>query len=306
MGHVCICLATFNGAKFLEKQLASLVDQTHQDWSLWISDDGSNDGTIDLITAFIEAHPQKTIHLIDGPKEGYARNFLSIVCHPKADGDYYAFADQDDIWLRDKLEASIACLKSDKAEGPKLYGSRTTIIDSEDHVTGRSPLFAKPPGFRNALVQSIAGGNTMLMNRHARNIVQKVGTDLHIVSHDWWFYLLISGCGGKVIYDPEPRVLYRNHADNLIGSNQGLRASYVRLIAVLNNRFSDWNDENTKEIQRIIKYLTPENQNVFRKFLLWRTKTGPRALYDQYRLGLYRQTFFGTISLAIAGFLGKA
>lgn len=305
MAHVCICLATYNGAEFIDKQLTSIVAQTHQDWSLLISDDGSNDSTLEIVREFIEANPSRSTHVLKGPAKGYARNFLSILCHPKAKGDYYAFADQDDIWLPDKLSEAIKALELNNYDGPKLYGARTTIIDGTDTIKGSSPLFSKSPSFRNALVQSIAGGNTMLMNRKARNIVRAVGKDVQVVSHDWWVYLLVSGCGGKVIYDPNAQVLYRNHGKNLIGSNMGLKAKYRRLIAVLQNRFSDWNSQNEVAIQKAVELLTPENQNVLRDFSIWRKYSGLRSLLAQRRIGLYRQTRFGTMTLALAGFLGK-
>ncbi len=165
MDHVCICLATYNGASFIEKQLISFIGQTHKDWSLLISDDGSTDETKYIVHKFIKAYPEKRILLIKGPGQGYLKNFLSLLCHKQAIGDYFAFADQDDIWLPNKLAVAVCKLNQLSGKGPRLYGARTIIIDASDKQFSNSPLFQKKPSFTNALVQNFSGGNTMLFNK---------------------------------------------------------------------------------------------------------------------------------------------
>lgn len=305
MPHVCICLATYNGAAFLRKQLDSYLTQSHKDWSLLISDDGSTDGTKQVLKRFISDNPHHDIKVMDGPQEGYARNFLSALCHQDLKGDYFAFSDQDDIWLPDKLSTAILALERNNTREAKLYGGRTIIIDDQDCINSKSPLFVRPPSFQNALVQSIAGGNTMLMNAEARELVQKAGATVDIVSHDWWVYLLISGAGGEVIYDPEPQVLYRNHDNNLIGSNRGLVAKYKRLAAVMENRFISWNERNERAIFGALEHLTNENRDILKRFSHWRQKRGLSSLAYFPKSGLYRQTSLGTATLQLAGFLGK-
>ena len=85
-----------------------------------------------------------------------------------------------------------------------------------------SPLFRRPPSFRNALVQSLAGGNTMVLNRPARDLVALASRRARFVSHDWWAYLLVTGAGGAVHYSAKPLVRYRQHAHNLVGANTSL------------------------------------------------------------------------------------
>lgn len=305
MNHVCICLATFNGGHFLEKQLASLLEQTHRNWSLLISDDGSKDDTINIITRFIQKNPNKQISLIKGPKQGYVKNFLSLLDHDRAIGDFFAFADQDDIWLPGKLEVAVAQLNKVKDQGPKLYGGRTIIIDVCDTKINHSPLFKKEPSFLNALVQNFAGGNTMLFNKTAKDAVQKAGSDMKLISHDWWVYLVISGIGGKVIYDPNPQVLYRDHKMNIIGSNQGLHARMKRISAVFGGQYAAWNAMNVTALNKIVPALHCKNVKALEQFAQFRRYRGIKAVVKGYKTGLYRQTLGGSLLLYLAGFMGR-
>ena len=104
-----------------------------------------------------------------------------------------------------------------------------------------SILFRRRPSFENALVQSLAGGNTMVFNCAAKRLLEKAGS-LDIVAHDWWTYKLTTAAGGFVVYDPEPSVEYRQHGQNLIGSNSSIFAKIQRIRMLLSNRFRDWND----------------------------------------------------------------
>ncbi len=306
MNHVNICLSTFNGAIFLEKQLASFLEQTHQNWSLLVSDDGSTDTTQNIIAQFVKSNPSKQIFYVDGPRQGYVKNFLSMLCHENAVGDYFAFADQDDIWLPEKLETAVHQLNQISNDAPKLYGGRTIIIDSNDNKVNLSPLFKRDPTFLNALVQNFAGGNTMLFNKEAKTILQNIGSEVTVISHDWWAYQVISGAGGNVIYDPTPQVLYRNHGMNIIGSNQGLRARGKRILAVLSGQYAGWNDINVAELKKNASLLHPQNKITLDQFEQFRHCKGMRAVINGRKMGLYRQTFFGTLTLYLACFFGKA
>jgi hypothetical protein len=108
-----------------------------------------------------------------GPAEGSTANFLSLTCRADIDADYFAYADQDDVWESDKLERAVNWLKTIPEGVPALYGSRTLLVDARNQHIGYSPLFEREPNFRNALVQSIAGGNTMVFNRAARDLLRR-------------------------------------------------------------------------------------------------------------------------------------
>lgn len=310
--HVAILMATFNGAAFLRAQLDSLAAQDHGNWSLWVSDDGSTDATRAILAEFARTHPGRSVNLREGPRRGSTANFMSLLCAPDIRGEFYALADQDDVWLPERLSRGLElCAAVGGAAGggaagggAVLYGARTIITRRDLSPRGCSPLFRRPPDFRNALVQSLAGGNTMLLNAAARSIVQRAGPREGAVCHDWWLYQLLSGAGARVIYDARPSVLYRQHDANQIGSNLSSAARAGRIAALLGGRFRDWNTRNLAELSAVLPLLTPENRERVRRFAALRGRRGPAAVRDLRDLGLYRQTGAGTLSLHAAAFLG--
>lgn len=244
LGKVAILLCTYNGGGFLVEQLESIVCQTHDDWVIYASDDGSSDATLEILRMYQSRLGSDRLILAQGPRQGFARNFMSLVLNPSVKADFYAFCDQDDIWYPDKLERSVARLVSVKPLQPALYCSRTHLVDGKGRSIGYSPLFTKRPDFSNALVQSLAGANSMLLNEPARALLALTPDDAHIVSHDWLSYILVSGAGGLVFYDPNPTLDYRQHGGNLIGANTGLRERWQRIRMLFTGRFREWNAQN--------------------------------------------------------------
>ena len=246
--RVAILMGTKNGAAFIDAQLQSIADQTHDNWMLMVSDDGSDDETIAKVKRFAANHRQEvTIRM--GPGKGACANFLSLANDPSIEADYFAFSDQDDIWHKDKLQRALAWLATSPADVPCMYCGRTELMTIDGRSYGLSTLFTRPPGFQNALVQSLGGGNTMVFNRAAKKLLEEAAT-IDVVLHDWWVYQLVSAAGGMVHYDPEPVLKYRQHPHNVIGSNLGLRSGLIRLRMILNGRFRSWNGTNIAALQR--------------------------------------------------------
>lgn len=303
---VAILLATFNGERFLAEQLDSLQAQTVTNWRLYVSDDGSTDGTLDIIKRYQALWGAEKIQYRDGPQKGFAQNFLSLACDPNIKADYYAFCDQDDVWLPEKLNVAVEHIRSTStADQVYAYGGRTTYTDVKLKPIGMSPLFVHPRTFRNALIQSIAGGNTMVFNRATKTLFEKTGL-VPAVSHDWWLYQLVTGVGGVMFYDPQPHILYRQHNDSIIGSNQTPSAIFKRLIKLLDGQFKKWTDKNIQSLKESEILLSYENLLILNIFDTLRKS---RKVKDRVRLleicGLYRQTWRGTISLIIAAIFNK-
>ena len=222
---VAILMGCRDGARFLQAQLASIAAQSHRNWRLVASDDGSSDATRAILAAFRDAQGAGRVEIREGPRAASPPTTSASPATPAIRADWYAFADQDDVWHPDRLARGLAALRAALTgappEVPALYGARTILIDEAGRETGRSLHFRAVPGFGNALVQSIAGGNTMLFNAATKALMEEV-RPAAVIAHDWWIYLLVSGAGGRVIYDPEPSVRYRQHGANLIGGNLGL------------------------------------------------------------------------------------
>jgi glycosyltransferase involved in cell wall biosynthesis len=302
---LAILLGTFNGQRFLSEQLDSFAAQTYGNWVLWVSDDGSTDDTLRILEAYRARWPEGKLRSLDGPQRDYAANFLSLVCHAHVESDYYAWSDQDDIWEADKLERATDWLAQQPASMPALYCSRTQLVDAQNRPIGYSPLFARPPGFANALVQNVGGGNTMVFNRAARALIQEAGDSIEAVSHDWWAYLLASACGGTVFYDPYPAMRYRQHGTNLIGANASLRARLSRLGQLLRGRYRSWNDANLRALARMQHRFTSENQRILADFADARSRWLLPRLQGLVRSGVYRQTLPGKLALFIGSVMRK-
>lgn len=302
---VAILMCTYNGAAYLREQLDSFESQTLVDWTLYVSDDSSTDETLGILTEYRRRWGEHKLVVFEGPCQGFGKNFMSLVRRPEAQARYYAFSDQDDIWFSDKLERSVNCLDAVTVLKPAMYCSRTRLVDPTGKVIGLSPLFSRPPSFRNALVQSLAGANTMLINNAARNLLLHVEEDATIVAHDWLTYIIVTACGGQTIYDAEPTLNYRQHSGNLIGANVSLAARIARVRRMLSGRFAEWNDINIQILQTISAYTTDDARSAMARFDAGRHGNLPGRLRGLRRSGVYRQTIPGRISLLLAACLGR-
>lgn len=300
-GTVAILLSTYNGERYLAEQLDSLISQTYGNWIIHASDDGSQDATLSILQRYQRQLGEGRLVLHQGPARGFSANFLSLVRAAGVQASYYAFCDQDDIWAPEKLERGLAWISSRPTEKPLLHCSRTRLIDEAGKPIGLSPLFKAPLSFENALVQSIAGGNTMLFNEETRKLLATTRESSHIVSHDWWSYILVTGCGGEVCYDPEPTLNYRQHSQNLIGSNISIRGRLQRLRRLLKGTFKEWNEANLAALAPPVRnHLTPHSLEILELFAQARTAPLLQRLRLVRKAGIYRQTFQGNLGLFIA------
>ncbi len=290
-------MGTYNGAKFLEEQLGSLDRQQVGHLDLIASDDGSTDDTVSILQGWRPRWQRGTVRIKAGPRQGFAENFRSLALDGELDADYVAFSDQDDVWDTDKLSAAIAKLSADGPERPALYLSRTRLVDQTGKEIGRSPLFRRPPSFANALVQSIGGANTVVMNRGGFALFRASIQRTAFAAHDWWSYLIISGAGGSVHYDPVAHISYRQHGDNLVGTNIGLRAALRRFVFLARGGFSDWIDANVAGLETCQDLLTDEARKTLEQFKVLRRSPPLRALGMLAKGGYHRQTLVGDVGL---------
>jgi glycosyltransferase involved in cell wall biosynthesis len=304
--RVAILIAVYNGEAFLERQFETLARQSVSSIDLWISDDGSKDGSREIVRKVAEGWGKGNVHQIEGPGQGFAENFRSLLTNPEIEADYFAFCDQDDLWDDDKLAIALEWLKTQRADVPALFCSRTKTITAEGESAGYSPLFRKKPSFRNAIVQSIAGGNTMVMNRAARSIMLEASRRTEFVSHDWWCYLIVTGVGGVVHYSPTAKIGYRQHPSNLVGENNSWRARMFRVGYLMKGRFMHWNDRNLAGLATCVDILSPEARETMQLFLQARSSSFLfTRLSALIRAGVYRQTLFGHIGLYVACILKR-
>lgn len=223
--RIAVLLSTYDGAAYLGDQLASLLAQTCPHWTLLWRDDGSTDGTPEIMATWMRgAGKGRCVAVGPEGRLGPTPSFMALL-RAAGDADFVAFADQDDVWLPDKLARGAAALDAVPPGTPALYCARQVLVDA---ALGRIGVSApiRPLGFPAALTQNVATGCTVMMNRDAATLV--AGSEPPSTSlHDWWSYLVVAASGGRLIVDPEPVVLYRQHPGNLVGSppSAGRRAA---------------------------------------------------------------------------------
>tara|TARA_B110000211_G_scaffold90905_1_gene106129 strand:- start:128 stop:1024 length:897 start_codon:yes stop_codon:yes gene_type:complete len=297
-------MSIHNGARFISEQIGSIATQSHSNWTLNIVDDDSSDGS-NMIIKRLAKQNQKKIAINKVQNNDFCKSFLQLACDKETKSDYYGYADQDDIWDKDKLKTALDFLQTIPEDTPALYCSRTTIVDIDNQTLSLSPLFKRTPSFANALVQNIGGGNTMVFNHAAKKLLENAGSDIKVPSHDWWTYILVLGCGGKVFYDVNPYIRYRQHNANLVGANNCIGERLARIKMMLEGRFKQWSDQNITALKAIEDQLTPEVQIILNQFVSARSKSLFPRLVGTIKSGVYRQTAFGNIGLFVATFLNK-
>jgi glycosyltransferase involved in cell wall biosynthesis len=300
MPSVAILLCTFNGERFLAAQLSSFITQCFKNWRLFVSDDGSRDETLSIILGYKDRLGSARVDVRGGPRQGLVHNFLGLACDPSIKCDYFAYSDQDDIWEPDKLSRAVEWLQTLRSDLPAMYCSRTRLIDEDGRACGFSPLFRREPNFRNALVQSIAGGNTMVFNQAARQLLADCGSDVGVPLHDWWTYLVITAAGGKVRYDPRPSIQHRGHSQNVVGSNIGWLNRVRRLQMLAAGDFEGLTELNVLALAPFRPRMTPENRMLFDLFCASRKCGFFGRQIGFLKTGVYRQTLLGNLALVLA------
>ena len=214
-----ILLSTYNGAHFIDEQLASIFNQTYADFKILIRDDGSHDETPQKLHRWKEKYPDKIELLLEenvGVMKSFNRTFLM------SKSPYLAFCDQDDVWLPHKLESCMQLLKNQR--GPYLVHSDLRVVDRQLQLI--HPSFwdysylsgdEKYASLNRLLVQNVVTGCTALFNRSLAEMAFPVPPNA--LMHDWWF-ALVASCFGKVQSQSEQLILYRQHGNNTLGAQQ--------------------------------------------------------------------------------------
>ena len=215
---IAILLSTRNGAAYLGEQLDSLLTQSHKRWQIYWRDDGSDDGTPGLMREFAgAAGAGRVVDLNDNSGHvGITASFLGLLRRAPR-GRIVAFADQDDVWLPDKLARGVAALREVRAGQPGLYCARQRLVAADLTPIRDSAPVRGQVGFPQAMTQNIATGCTVMLNAAAAGLLADAQAPAAETLHDWWAYVLVSACGGAVMADETPTVLYRQHARNAVG-----------------------------------------------------------------------------------------
>lgn len=221
-----ILLSTYNGEKYIEQQIHSILQQSRSDWVLLIRDDLSHDSTPHLIHKLQYLYPQK-IQIIDDKSTnlGASQSFSKLL--EKSKSDYVMFCDQDDVWVPNKIELTISKIQEleyiHSKKTPLLVHSDLKVVDHQLDLIENSfwkyqNLDPKQGNFLNrTLVQNVVTGCTVMINQPLRQLATPIPNEC--IMHDWWI-ALVAAAFGKIAYIETPTVLYRHHQSNLIGSKK--------------------------------------------------------------------------------------
>lgn len=278
MKTVQILMSTYNGSRFLREQLDSILKQDCENrkiagFSLLIRDDGSSDGTQDILSEYEMKYPD-CITWYQGENIGVTNSFFELLAQSDEEADYIAFSDQDDVWLPEKISSGILKLMdmenshSDSALRPLLYCCRPLLVDVDlKEIPSKIDRQEIKAGFGNALIENIVTGCTIIMNRRLREFIcMEFPKDAML--HDRWIYLVAS-CFGDIYFDEESYILYRQHGGNAVGISSGKMAELKYRLKNFFNRKGAAGRQ-AEEFYRIFGEelsMQPENLKLLQMFL---------------------------------------
>lgn len=255
---VCIMMATYNGSNYLSEQLDSIVNQTYKNITLLVSDDGSTDDTINILSKYSERIDIKIVK--NTGKHGAFTNFFNAMSNaPKA--DFYAFSDHDDVWKKEKIQKMVDKIKNEST--PALVYSDSEIVDENLQPNGQTFVSMNNYYLRSGdelkqlLVSNYIQGCAMLFNKALFDKLDKnAGLPF---AHDWWV-AVSAALLGKIYYIDEPLHKYRQHLNNAVGKGKSVFEKLGSLSALK----KQWKKDNDKSLEQAKKLaeLYSDNENI--------------------------------------------
>ena len=235
---ITILMATYNGEKYLPKQIDSLLAQTFTDFTIWIQDDVSTDNTWQILKVYQKDHPEKIkITRRETPSGSAKNNFLDMIT--TARDDYIMLCDQDDFWLPNKIELTLVKMKEMEVANPSqpiLVHTDLTVVDQNLQIIQQSFRIStnrdyNRKKYRHMFTINNASGCTIMYNRALADLLYV--TPRYTMMHDWWLKLVATSFG-KVGHIDQQTMLYRQHGENSLGAKD------VRTLKYKFNRFLNW------------------------------------------------------------------
>ncbi|MGL4663247.1 MAG: glycosyltransferase family 2 protein [Culicoidibacterales bacterium] len=247
---VQVLLSAYNGEQFIQEQIESIMQQSGVEVSLLIRDDGSTDNTCDILEEIQVKYPA-CISIVKGENKGVTQSFFELLKLSDEKYDYYAFSDQDDVWFENKLITACNMIQVNNIKNqsqPFLYVGNYTLVNNELLPIQTGNAIDREISFPKTIVENIALGCTMVMNKSLRDAFISKEFPPAII-HDWYMYLLAQTIG-DVYVDENPTMFYRQHANNVIGNKkQGIHKNLRKLLEV-----SEWAQQNHKQLQFILMH----------------------------------------------------
>lgn len=267
---VAVIMSTYNGEQFLKEQMDSILNQTYKNIEIVVRDDGSKDSTIQIIKEYQKKN--KNIKLYEGQNLGFIKSFFELL--KLVEADYYAYADQDDIWIENKIELAVNSLNKLDDTKPNMAFGNSDYYNEKMEFIGYGEKNRKF-SFLKSLFSCIGQGMTMTVNKKTRDMIIE-NMPKSCFFHDWWTYILCISMG-NVAYDNVTTVKYRRRKQNATSEGQG----YIRLLMwriknlLFKNGMKDikqqmlnfkeiYYDELSEENKKILDLFSNEKYNFFK------------------------------------------
>lgn len=229
-----ILLACYNGELYIREQMDSILAQTDTRWHLTVSDDGSTDGTLEILDEYVRRYPERITRVYSGQRFGGARDhFFWLI--GQCDADYMMTCDQDDRWYPQRNAVMMKRL----LEAERRYGADVPLLVFSDQTPTDGRLAPIAPSlmryqnqffenfdYRSILMQNVVTGGAMAFNRALADCAMRCADGARTIMHDWWM-AAVAARFGHVLYIDEPLSDYRQHGHNSVGAKRVDSASYV-------------------------------------------------------------------------------
>ena len=224
---IAILMSTYNGGEYLSKQIESIKEQTNTDWHLYIRDDGSTDDTLSILKKISDNDEKITFVNKDNIKNvGVIRSFMSLL--ESVDADFYMFSDQDDVWKKNKVQRALSLMqKQDYQAIPVCLHTELQIVDDNlqpVELMKRGRIWSD---FQHFLFGNCVTGCTVMINQQLKEMINFNSLNYSRISMHDWLFADVAAAFGKVIYDPTPTILYRQHGSNVVGGKDSQATSQL-------------------------------------------------------------------------------
>jgi hypothetical protein len=278
MEKVCVLMSTYNGEKYLKEQIDSILNQENIKVDILVRDDGSTDNTLNILEQYTQKY--ENIRYYTGKNLKSAKSFMNLLFTVK-EYDYYAFSDQDDVWKKNKLCIAVSKLK----EGYDLYGGKKNIVDSKLNTLKVEDEIPVSLELGSVILRCRIAGCTMVFTKKLREELLKYNPEI-LSMHDSWV-LKVAVSVGKVFFDSNKYILYRQHSNNVVGAKKSF-------INQLKERILNLKKRNEQAFVRLS--MAKELYNNYANFL---SKNDKENLYYfinhkenfKYRIKILKNTF---------------
>lgn len=300
--RLSVALCTYNGARYLREQLQSIAEQSMPPDEIVVCDDGSTDETLQILNGFAAASLIPVRVHADGDRVGVVRNFERAIS--RCSGDVIALADQDDVWLPEKLKVTVEALERAEKDCPSgtpiLVHTDLWVVDSAKNVIAES--FREHQGIRKKpqsplaglLVENYVTGCTVAMNRTLKEESMPIPGEA--VMHDWWL-ALVAAARGRIVTLPTGTILYRQHGSNAVGAGKRSLRRYVFGWKAFFERVEAPVRQSEALLFQLRGRLEPETESFLDEFNTRIRRGGPSAVYWMMRNEVRMQSALRTAAI---------